>query len=166
MAIDLHDYFRLRCSSMLVMERNIWQIYREMIRDTHNVKLKELFEENDTPMRRRISHLEQVIDRQGGIVGPDVDPATRGMMEAYRIFMEQNPPREYVDLHNALEAERIEQMEMGAYDGLLQLAHHLGEEDIAQLLAQNQTGEKHLCDALHGAIPALLAELAEKKRAA
>jgi len=166
MAIDLQQYFRLRCSNMLIMERNIWQIYTEMIRDTKNPMLKELLEHNNRPLRHRISNLEQVVDKLGGIIGQEVDPVTRGMMEAYRIFMDLNPPQEYIDLHNALEAERIEHLELGAYDGLIRLAKHLHLGDIAELLELNLTGERRMCEVLGGEIPKLLTQLGEGRRAA
>ena len=166
MAVDLRDYFRLRCSTMLLMERNIWQLYAAMIRDTTHEKLRELFEHNNAPLRHRISNLEQVVDRLGGIDGAEDEPVTRGMMTAYRLFVDTNPPKTLIDLHNALEGASIEHMEMGAYDGLIRLAKYLGDEDIVQMLTLNQTGERHMCKVLDDEIPALLAKLGEQRRAA
>lgn len=166
MAMDLREYFRLRCSELLVFERDMWRMNNEMIRDTQNAKLKELFAHHGEPSRRQISNLEQVVDRLGGFIGPEENLVVLGMARMHQTFMDMRPPQPIVDLHNALEVEKVERMLMGAYDGLIKTAKQLGENEIAELLLNNYIGEERMCSVLEGEIPRLLAEMGEQRRAA
>lgn len=166
MAIDLRDYFQLRCSEMLVMERDIWQMNNLMSRECQNRRIKESFERHNEPTRQQISNLEQIVDRLGGMTGPDENPVTQGMMRAHRLFMEMNPPQELIDVNDALEGEKTEHLEMASYTGLITLAQQLDEDEIVQMLQQNFQSEKKMCGLLEDETPVLFSQQNEEKRKA
>ena len=164
--MDLRDVFRLRCSELLTTERDLWQMNVLMARATYNPKLKQLLEQHSERSRHLISKLEQIVDRLGGMMGPSESPIVQGMLRAHRLFMEMNPPREIIDADNALEAEKIEHLLLGAYTGLLTLAHHLEEREITEMLQQNQTDEQRMCAVIEGEPPTVLAAATPQRRAA
>lgn len=166
MAMDLRDFMLLRCSEMLVMERDIWQMNNMMARECHNPRLKDALERHSEPTRQQISNLEQVVDRLGGMTGPDESPVTQGMMRAHRLFIDMKPPQNLIDINDALEGDKVEHMEIAGYTGLIALARQLGENDIAQLLQQNLQGEEQMRSRVESDLPSLLSELGGSGRMA
>lgn len=166
MAMDMREYFRLRCSEMLVMERDIWQMNNLMARESKNPRLAEALTRHSEPTRQQISNLEQVVDQLGGMTGPEESPVTHGLMRAHRLFMDLNPSQELIDIHNALEGDKVEHMEIAAYTGLIALARQLNETEIVQLLQQNLHGEEQMRARVESDLPSLLAEVSEQQRRA
>lgn len=156
MAMDLRDFFRLRCSQMLISERDIWQMNNLLSRQSHSPRLKEMLAAHSEPTRQQISNLEQVVDRLGGVIGPEESPLTQGLLRAHRQFMEMNPPQELIDLYNGLESEKTEYFEMASYRQLIAMARHLGEDEVATMLEQNLHGEERMAEMLNGELPTLM----------
>lgn len=156
MAMDLREYFRLRCSEMLAMERDVWQINSLLIRETADPRLKMAFERHNEPIRWQISNLEQVVDQLDGVVGPEEHPMTQGMMRAHHQFMTLNPTQALIDLHHALEGDKLLHLEIASYIGLISMARHLGEEDFVRLLTQNLESDQRMSTLLENELPALM----------
>jgi len=164
MAMDLRDYFLLRCSDTLVMERDIWQMNNLMTREVEDLRLKEILQRNSIPTRQQISNLEQVVDGLGGFAGPEENPVTQGMIRAHRLFIELIPPQYLIDIHDALEATKIENMEIAAYNGLINLARLLGEDVFVPMLQQNLAWEERMRKREESELPSLLEDLTGKHR--
>lgn len=164
--MDLADYFQFRASEMLVMARDIWQLNTLMGQECRHANLKNIFQQQNDPARHQISNLEQVVDQFGGIVGPDENPITLGILQAHRRFLEMTPPSGLIDLHNALEGDRVTHLMMAAYTGLISVAGQLGQNDIVRLLQENLQDEQRLCSALEGIVPELLKNIGGQQRQA
>jgi ferritin-like metal-binding protein YciE len=159
MAMNLRDYFQLRCSEMLIAERDILKMNQLMTQEVQHSRLKEMFQRHADPTKQQIENLERVVDRLGGPIGPSENPVTQGMMRAHQMFMETNPPQNLIDIHNALEGDKVEHLELVSYQGLIALAQQLGEQELVQLLQENRTGEDQMRSRLESDLPSLLSEL-------
>ncbi len=166
MPMTLRELLAYQCSRMLALERDIWQLNRLMMQESRNPRLRQLLQDHDGPSRQRISHLEQVVDRLGGVMGPETNAVTQGMFHEYRELLAANPPREAVDIANVLDAEKHAHMEMASYNGLIALARLVGDEGILQLLLQNLSGAEHLLTLFERELPTILSELTGQMRKA
>jgi len=166
MAMDLRDYFRLRVSELLVMEREIWLLTNAMAQECQAPALREMLTRHSDPTRQRISNLEQVADRLGGVIGPQEHPITQAMIRTHRQFMETNPPAPLIDIQHALTSEEVAHWEEAIYNGLLMLARLLGEYEIVPLLEQNLLNEEHLRAKDEGMLPTLISDLSAQLRRA
>ena len=167
MVTDLREYFRLRVSELLVMERELWLLTNTMAQECHTPALKEMLMRHSDPTRQRISNLEQVADRLGGVVGPLEHPITQAMIRAHRQFIEMHPSPQLIDIQNALTSEEAAHWEEAIYHGVLMLARLLGEHEIVPLLEQNRLNEEHLRAKDDGMLPTLISDLtAQLRRAA
>ena len=166
MAMELRDYFRIRCSELLIMERDVWLLLNLMAQESAAPALKEMLAQRGDPARQRISNLEQIADRLDGVTGPQEQPLSQAMIRAHRQLLELRPPRQIVDIQNALLTDEIEAFFVAAYTGLLALARQLGEQEIAPLLEQNLLSEEHLRAKADSELPVLLSDLSAQLRRA
>lgn len=162
--MDMRDYFHRRCSEMLVMEREIWQLSSLMAQECGNPELKGYFEHHNEPKRQQISNLEQIVDELGGIIGPLEHPVTQGIRRLHRQFLELNPPQALIEVDDALDADKLCHLALSSYAGLLLLARNLGEEGFVRLLEHNQRAEEAMRSALQQLLPPLLTDFGEQLR--
>jgi len=162
--MDLRDYFHRRCSEMLVMEREIWQIFSLMTQECWYPGLKGYFEQHNEPKRQQISSLEQIVDDLGGIIGPLEHPTTQSLRRMHRQFLELNPPEGLIEVDDALDADKLNALAVTAYAGLLLLARNLGEEGFARLLEHNLRAGEAMRAALQQLLPQVLADFGEQMR--
>lgn len=166
MVMDLREYFQRRCSEMLVMEREVWRLTNLMAQECRDASLKTLFENRNLPARHRISNLEQIVDRLGGIVGPEDDPLTLAILRRHRLWVEEHPPQALLDVHDMLEGDMLAHLAIAGYRALLAVARQLDEAAIAELLEENLRNEDELHAALTRRTPELLRELDQQLRRA
>lgn len=184
MAMDLRQYLAFRAHMMLRMERDILRMNNMMADEVQHPQLKEMFRQHADPTTRQINNLEQVVNRLGGEPqqreelmermqevmgmggGDESTPVTQAMMREHKMFMDMQPPQQLIDISDALDGDKVEHMEMAAYNGLIRLAQHLGENDIANMLQQNLQGEQQMCGKLEGILPTLLQDAGQGRMAA
>ncbi|MHB0939538.1 MAG: YciE/YciF ferroxidase family protein [Armatimonadota bacterium] len=162
--MDLRDYFHRRCSEMLVMEREIWQLSSLMMQECGYPELKRYFEQHNEPKRQQISNLEQIVDELGGIIGQLEHPVTQGIRRMHRQFLELNPSQALIEVDDALDADKLNNLAVSAYAGLLLLARNLGEEGFVRLLEQNQRAEEEMRSTLQQILPRLVGDFGEQLR--
>ncbi|MHB9133004.1 MAG: DUF892 family protein [Armatimonadota bacterium] len=166
MVMDLRDFFRLRCSAMLVTERDIWQMNNVLVRECRHPQVKEILERENEPARVQISHLEQVVDQLGGIIGPEGSPEMQGLLHAHRLFMEMNPPQQLLSLNAAIESIKMKHLEIAGYLPLIEIARQLNEQALATLLQENLESDQRMLTELEQLLPQLLTELSSGQQAA
>lgn len=166
MTKDLRSYFHLACVWMLTKARDEWQLHLMMEQECCTASLRELLTRQRDPLRQQISRLEQIVDRQGGMIGADQHPEGLAMLRAHWLFLESNPPAELLDLHNALQAEAISARKIAAYQGLLEVVASLELPDAQHLLQANLESEMRRHAAFVTGRPALLVLLGERMRPA
>ena len=182
MAMDVREYMQFRCSQMLAMEQDILQMLKQMTGEVQNSQLKQMFQQHQQPTQQQINNLEQVLNQLGGQheqsqsfmvrmkerLGMEAQgkaPVTQAMMQAHQDFMSMDPPQYLIDLHDAMEGEKVEHMEIAEYRGLIGLARELGEDNIAQLLQQNLSGEQQARAMIEDSLPTLLPQLVRAEMA-
>ena len=160
--MDLRDFFHRRCSEMLVMEREVWQLTSVMAQESWQAELKRYFERHTEPKRQQISHLEQIVDELGGIIGSLEHPVLQSVRRLHRQFMELTPPPALIEINNALEAEKLTHLGIATYHGLVLLARELGEEEAARRLEQNLHAEEEMRDSLERLVPGLISDFGDQ----
>jgi len=164
--MDLRDYFHRRCSELLVMEREVWQLHSVMAQESRRADLKGFFERHNGPKRQQISNLEQVVDELGGIIGALEHPVTQAFRRMHRQFMEINPPPALIDIHHALGANKLAHLEMAAYTEVIALARQLGEEQFTRMLEGNLRTEEEMRASLEGMLPEIISTGSDQLRRA
>ena len=164
MDMDLRDYFHRHSSEMLVMEREVWQFNSLMAQECWHAELKRYFERYNEPKRQQISHLEQIVDELGGVIGALEHPVMQSIRRLHRQFMELNPPQALIEINNALEAEKVVCYGIAAYADLILLARQLGEEGFTRMLEQNRHTEEEMRAVLEQLLPTLVADFGEQLR--
>lgn len=162
--MDLRDYIHRRCSDLLVMERDIWQLSSLMAQESGHPELKRFFERHNAPRRQQISNLEQIVDALGGILGPLEYPVTQSVRRLQRAFLETAPPPALIDLHNALESAKLLHLELATYTGLIGMAKELAEDDMARLLEANRRTAEEMRIALDALLPDIIRDSGEQLR--
>jgi len=162
--MDMRDYFHRRCSEMLVMEREVWQLNSLIAQECSSQELKRYFERRNKPKRQQISNLEQIVDELGGVIGALEHPVTQAMRRQHRQFLEMNPPLALLEINDALETEKMINLEVSGYAGLALLAHELGEEGFVRLLEQNRRMEEEMHSSLEQLLPQAVADFSNQLR--
>ena len=185
MTTDLRDFLRAQCTSVLARERDIAKINTQMADEVQNPRLKALFSDRNAPIEKEITNLEAIVDELGGEVkqrgtgfmqkveelfGVGANEAAefsvKAMMAAHRAFIDAHPPQFIIDVHDALEGERLVHLNIADYTGLIVLAKQLNEQDIATLLQWNIDSETQLRTQLESLLPVVLADLSDQGKMA
>jgi len=164
MVMDMRDYFHRRCSEMLVMEREVWQMNSLMAQECGNPELKRYFERHNEPKRQQISNLEQIVDELGGVIGALEHPVTQAIRRRRRQFLEMNPPPALIEINDALETEKLVNLGAAGYSGLAVLARKLGEEGFVRLLEQNLRMEDEMRSSLEQLLPQMVTSFSDHLR--
>jgi len=162
--MDMRDYFHRRCSEMLVMEREVWQMNSLMAQECGNPELKRYFERHNEPKRQQISNLEQIVDELGGVIGALEHPVTQAIRRRRRQFLEMNPPPALIEINDALETEKLVNLGAAGYSGLAVLARKLGEEGFVRLLEQNLRMEDEMRSSLEQLLPQMVTSFSDHLR--
>jgi len=155
MAMNLHDYFRTRCSNTLNAEVNIEMLFSTMARSVDNPMLKDMLQQHHDTVQCEVKNLEQIVTKLNGekktrrkvaaardteqvvVVGRGwIGTVGTETLEAHETFT-TSVPKYLVDINAAMVEEEITHFNIGDYTGLIVLAKQLGEEEIANLLQQN-----------------------------
>ncbi|MHB9110388.1 MAG: YciE/YciF ferroxidase family protein [Armatimonadota bacterium] len=182
--MDLQGYLAFRCSQMLKMERDILAMNNMMAEEVKTPRLKEMLQQHAGPTQQQISTLEQVVrqlggeseEQQGGVIGQVTEalgmegqgstPITKAMMQEHQQFLSMKPSQELIDLNDALEGDKVEHLEIASYTGLMNLAKHMGRDDIAHLLQQNLQGEQEMRSRIEANTATLFSEITGQGRKA
>ncbi len=66
MAMNLHDYFRIRCSNTLSAERNIELLFANMAKSAKDPTLKDMLHRHHDAIQCQVGNLEQMVTRLSG----------------------------------------------------------------------------------------------------
>ncbi len=156
MAMTLTDYLQLRCSEMLTLTRDCWQLTQAMVQECRDARLTELMRAHGEHLRGEVSRLEQAVDLLGGFVGPDINPVAQGILRTHLDLMTQSPSPAIIDLHNVMEADQLEGLRRAGNQELRAFARQLGYTDIVMLLDENIAEEDRAATAFEAELTRLL----------
>jgi len=177
MAMDLREYFRMKCTEMLAAEREILQMNDMMAGEVQNPQVKGLFQQHSTPTKQQISNLEQILNKYGGPSERDEGmlkkledalgmqaagkgtPVTHAMARMHMMVKGMNPDQKLTDLNDLLEGGEVEHFEIAQYEGLIALAKMLGDNDSARMLQENLNGEQQALTQIQMMLPMLISNI-------
>ncbi len=170
MAMNLHEYFRIRCANALSAEQNIELLLANMTKAAKDPSLKDMLHRHHDAIQCQVGNLEKMVTQLNG--GEKSEKKTRKhttstegvrekvivargwigtvgeeVVEVHEAFIATVPPY-LVDINMAMIAEEITHFNIGNYTGLIVLAKELGEQDIAGILQQNIDIETQMRTAL------------------
>ncbi|MHB9026302.1 MAG: DUF892 family protein [Armatimonadota bacterium] len=120
-------------------------------------RLRELLAQQHADMRDEMETLERVLNLLSARYTMERSPLVRALEETSRRFRHQrNPSHEQLDIHFALEMLAVAQLLIGKYQGEIELARAVGEQDIALLLRENLTRHETNARALRQLFPSLV----------
>ncbi len=108
-------------------------------------------------IRADLETLERALSVLGARYKMERSTVAPGFKEAMARFKAQlNPPREQLDVYALLDAVKVAQLAIGAYQGLRELARAIGEMDVVTLITENLQREQETVTALLTLAPDLL----------
>ncbi len=161
MALELKGYLTYRVFQLLKMAHDIRYLYGLLWKEVENFELKEFFRERSQSVEKEVHNLEEALRHLGtGLplpvppertraleAAPETlplmaerggNPVTQGIIQEHQMFMRLDPTQAAVDVHDLLEAGRIEHLEVIAYEHLIALAGELDQPEVRELLEQNR----------------------------
>jgi ferritin-like metal-binding protein YciE len=132
-------------------------------KEVENFELKELFRARGEAIQEHAERLESVLSKldasvslpttgargveaEGGLLSLLAErgghPVTQGLLQEHQLFMRLDPSQAVVEIHDLMEAGRIEHTQMMACDELIGLAQELQEADVVALLKQERREEE------------------------
>jgi len=119
--------------------------------------LRTLLTRQHDEMRTDLETLERVLSLLGGRYKQEHHLLSAGFSEATQRFKHQmNPSREQLDIYALLMLIDVGQMEHGAYQGDIDLARALGEQDVVKLLEEIDHRQTDTVNALRQYAPTLI----------
>lgn len=137
------DLFLHELRDIYFAEKQIEKKLPEMIDEANDTELSSGLEKHLGETKQQIANLEQVFSAFGEKAKGERCPGIEGIAEEHDLFMrEERPSPEVSDLFLTGAAARVEHYEIAAYNGLITMAHGLGETEAATLLAENLEQEQ------------------------
>ncbi len=182
MAMDLYEYFSLRCASTAEGVQNMRALFGEMLKSTKHAQLRDIVQEQHDALQAAESNLKQITgminktvkkrrteettETHVIIVGRRwIGEAGRDAVEEHRTLITEIP-QNLIDINAAMLSEEVTHFNLGNYTGLIVLAKQLGEMEIANLLQQNIDHEEHMRMRIEGSIWDIIGSLRGEQRMA
>ncbi len=139
----LKEYFVESLQDIYYAEKAITKALPKMTKAATSEELKDAFEEHLAVTQEQVSRLEQVFETMGEKAKGKKCEAIEGLIkEGESIIEDTDEGTATRDVGLIMAAQKIEHYEIATYGGLVQLAHTLGLEDAAELLAITLEEEK------------------------
>ena len=139
----LKEYFVESLQDIYYAEKAITKALPKMTKAATSEELKDAFEEHLAVTQEQVSRLEQVFETMGEKAKGKKCEAIEGLIkEGESIIEDTDEGTATRDVGLIMAGQKIEHYEIATYGGLVQLAHTLGLEDAAELLAITLKEEK------------------------
>jgi ferritin-like metal-binding protein YciE len=139
----LKEYFVESLQDIYYAEKAITKALPKMTKAATSEELKDAFEEHLAVTQEQVSRLEQVFETIGEKAKGKKCEAIEGLIkEGESIIEDTDEGTATRDVGLIMAGQKIEHYEIATYGGLVQLAHTLGLEDAAELLAVTLQEEK------------------------
>src|SRR5689334_8580720 len=123
-------------------ERQAIQAMKRTLRKTSEPKLRQGTEEHIAQSETQRERVEQALSEMGAKPGRKVCEAMRGLAEEAQHELDEHDKGPVLDIVIVAAQQRIEHYEIAAYGTMVELAKAIGEENVANLLAETLQEEK------------------------
>ncbi|MFT8244676.1 ferritin-like domain-containing protein [Roseomonas sp. BN140053] len=124
------------------------QAMKRMLRKATDPKLREGLEAHIAQTEEQRDRVEQALEKLGARPGRKVCEAMRGLVEEAQHEVEEYEKGPVLDLVIIASQQRMEHYEISAYGTMVELSKALGQDGVAELLAQTLAEEKSQDEAL------------------
>lgn len=149
--------------------RDMLPLVNEALHDSGSEAMRQLLHTQRESQRAELETLERALNILGAQYKMERNPVAPGIREAAQRFRHQmNPTVDQQDIHALLGLLAVAHFVLGAYQGDLELARALGEQDVVTLLEENMQRTAVGAETLHSAARNLIDEVnrRETRRAA
>lgn len=143
-------------ADMYNAEHQITQALPQMISQTSDQKLKDLFQQHLNQTKQQIQRLDQVWQLLGLQPQQVTCEGMSGILAEGKKTMQQAQSNMLLDGVMAGGADKVEHYEISSYSGLIMGAKMSGQAQIAQLLQQNLDEERWMAQQLEQCAPTLM----------
>jgi ferritin-like metal-binding protein YciE len=140
------DLFLHELGDIYDAEQRITNILPEMAKEAQDPDIKKAFEQHLTETKQQINNIEQCFKVLG--VQPKTFPclAIDGLNKEHDTFMREQPSAEILSMYDLEATVKTEHYEIASYQGLIDTAVTLGQQQCAQLLKQNLDQEEVMAE--------------------
>jgi ferritin-like metal-binding protein YciE len=137
------DLFVMELQSMLYVEDRLANdVLPELSEQIKNADFKADVKEHIVETQRHAANLDRAFELLGEEPKADKSHAIDGLVAQHDKIVKNIESDQLRDLFNAGAAAKTEHLEIAAYEGMIQTADALGEDEIVSLLEENLDEEK------------------------
>jgi ferritin-like metal-binding protein YciE len=137
-----HELFIHGMTDMLDAERQLVTALQELEQDSSNSQLKEAFARHREETQKQVERLQQGFRLLGEEPEESECKGIRGIIEEKKLFMEEDPAPDILDVFHVGAAIKTEAYEICEYESLIEKAREMKHSKVAQLLNQNLREER------------------------
>jgi len=127
-------------------EQRITNILPEMAKEAQDPDIKQAFEQHLTETKQQINNIEQCFQVFGERPKTVACFAIDGLKKEHDNFVREQPSAEILSMFDLEAAVKTEHYEIASYQGLIDTAVTLGQQQCAQLLKQNLDQEEVMAE--------------------
>jgi ferritin-like metal-binding protein YciE len=158
---DAKQFLLHKLGATLTMEETIGGMLTELEGKANEGELKEQLSHHRDETQGQIANLTQAFSALGREPERQPCPVIEGLQTEGKETLQQTSPELYDAVILAGCAE-VEHHEIAVYDGLIELADQLGEDDVVALLKENLEQEEHTLKEVEKAFEKQTKTLAER----
>ena len=158
---DPKQLFVHKLGAALTMEETVLTMLEELERKANDAELKEQLSHHHDETEGQVRNLKQAFAAFGLEPQKQPCPAIDGLQKEGDQMLEQSA-QELYDAVILSGCAEVEHHEISVYDGLIQMAGELGEDDIEALLKENLKQEEHTLKEVDKAFKQQTKDLAER----
>lgn len=158
---DPKQLFVHKLGAALTMEETVLSMLEELHGKANDADLKEELSHHHDETRQQVANLGQAFGALGIEQKKRPCPAIEGLEVEGKEMLKQSA-QELYDAVILSGCAEVEHHEIAVYDGLIQMADEMGEEDIVALLKENLEQEEHTLKEVEKAFKKQTKTLAER----
>jgi len=133
----LKELLRLRLGEMYFAEQELLQLLDALETETQSRILRDRLRGRRDETRRHVSGLEKSFELLGTDPPRSSSPALHGLCEERRTFVREQPGAVALESYHVDLLNRIAHYKLAAYEGLVDLATEIGQNDVRSLLERS-----------------------------
>src|SRR5213082_2923944 len=137
-----HELFVHGLKDMLDAEQQLVEALEENANESSRADLKKAFDQHRKETEGQIERLQRCFEFLGEEPEKAECHGIRGLIQEKKVFEEEDPSQDLIDVFNVGAAIKVESYEICEYESLVDIAREMKHTKVAQLLSQNLKEEK------------------------
>lgn len=145
------ELFVHELTDMLDAEQKLVEALGIQAEESSRPDLQKAFESHQQQTQKQVERLQQCFDLLDEEAEETECKGIAGIIAEHDTFkQEEEAPEDLMDIFNVGAAAKVENYEIAAYEGLINLAQQLGETKVERLLTQNLKEEQQTLKKMQG----------------